>query len=234
MKYENVVSAKFISRPNRFVAKVLLNGEEISVHVKNTGRCQELLVPGTIVFLEDFSYRRGKRKLLYDLIAVKKGNLLINMDSQAPNKVVMEALKNGKINLPEMGKLITIRPEKTYGDSRFDFYIEDENGEKGFIEVKGVTLENNGVTSFPDAPTERGVKHINELIKAMKNGYHSYILFVVQMSEVKMFTPNKEMHKEFADALRNADKKGIHILVYKCDVTPDSIIITDTVLKDLK
>ncbi|MCM1530486.1 MAG: DNA/RNA nuclease SfsA [Alistipes sp.] len=229
MKYEKTVTAKFISRPNRFVAQVLLNGEEASVHVKNTGRCRELLVPGSVVYLENFSYRQGKRKLLYDLVAVRKGDLLINMDSQAPNKVVMEALENGSIKLPGMSDFTVIRPEKVYGDSRFDFYIEDKNGEKGFVEVKGVTLENNGIASFPDAPTERGVKHIKELVSAMENGYHSYVLFVIQMSEIKMFTPNDATHMKFGDALRCAAEKGVHILAYECAVTPDSLEITKAV-----
>lgn len=229
MKYENIVSARFLSRPNRFVAQVLLNGEEVSVHVKNTGRCRELLVPDSVVYLEDFSYRQGKRKLLYDLIAVRKGDLLINMDSQAPNKVAKEALENGSIKLPGMSELTIIRPEKVYGDSRFDFYIEDKNGEKGFIEVKGVTLENDGIASFPDAPTERGVKHLNELVRAMEKGYHSYVLFVIQMSGMKLFTPNDATHKVFGDTLRYAAERGVHILAYECSVSPDSMEITNSV-----
>ena len=229
MKYEKIVSARFLSRPNRFVAQVLLNGKEVPVHVKNTGRCRELLVPDSVVYLEDFSYRQGKRKLLYDLVAVRKGNLLINMDSQAPNKVAGEALENGSIKLLGMSELTIIRPEKIYGDSRFDFYIEDKNGEKGFVEVKGVTLENKGIASFPDAPTERGVKHINELVSAMENGYHSYVLFVIQMSGMKKFTPNDMTHREFGDTLRYAAKKGVHILACECAVTPDSMEITKTV-----
>lgn len=233
MKYEKIVPARFISCPNRFVAIVNHNGNEISVHVKNTGRCRELLVPDSVVYLEDFSYRQGKRKLLYDLIAVRKGDLLINMDSQAPNKVVREALENGSIKLSGMSELTIIRPEKVYGDSRFDFYIEDKNGEKGFVEVKGVTLESDGIASFPDAPTERGVKHLNELVRAMENGYHSYVLFVIQMSGMKMFTPNDATHREFGDALRYAAEKGVHILAYECAVTPDSLEITDLVSIDL-
>lgn len=226
MKYEKIVSARFISRPNRFVAIVNLNGNEISVHVKNTGRCRELLVPDSVVYLEDFSYRQGKRKLLYDLIAVRKGDLLINMDSQAPNKVAREALESGSIKLPGMSELTIIRPEKVYDDSRFDFYIKDKNGEKGFVEVKGVTLENKGIASFPDAPTERGVKHLNELVRAMENGYHSYVLFLIQMSGMKLFTPNDATHMEFGDTLRYAAKKGVHILAYECVVTPESLEIT--------
>ncbi len=226
MKYEKIVSAQFLSRPNRFVAQVLLDGEEISVHVKNTGRCRELLIPDSVVYLEDFSYRQGKRKLLYDLIAVRKGNLLINMDSQAPNKVAGEALENGSIKLPDMSELTIIHPEKVYGDSRFDFYIEDKNSEKGFVEVKGVTLESDGIASFPDAPTDRGVKHIKELVRAMENGYHSYVLFVIQMSGIKLFTPNDATHRKFGDTLRYAAEKGVHILAYECAVTPDSLEIT--------
>lgn len=229
MKYEKIVSARFISRPNRFVAIVHLNDNEISVHVKNTGRCRELLVPDSVVYLEDFSYRQGKRKLLYDLIAVRKGELLINMDSQAPNKVAKEALEKGIIKLPGMSKLTIICPEKVYGDSRFDFYIEDKNGEKGFVEVKGVTLEKDGISSFPDAPTERGVKHIHELVRAKESGYQSYVLFVIQMSEMKLFTPNDVTHREFGDTLRYAAKNGVHILAYECAVTPDSLEVTRTV-----
>lgn len=234
MKYEKIVPARFILRPNRFVAIVNLSGNEIFAHVKNTGRCYELLVPDSVVYLEDFTYRQGKRKLLYDLVAVKKGDLLINMDSQAPNKVVREALENGSIKLPGMSELTVIRPEKIYGDSRFDFYVEDENNEKGFVEVKGVTLENDGIASFPDAPTERGVKHLNELVRAIKNGYHSYVLFVIQMSGMKMFTPNDATHREFGDALRYAAEKGVHILAYECAVTPDSLEITKNVPIELK
>lgn len=233
MKYEKIVSARFLSRPNRFVAQVILNGEEISVHVKNTGRCRELLVPDSVVYLEDLSYRQGKRRLLYDLIAVRKGDLLINMDSQAPNKVAREALENGRIKLPGMSELTLIQPEKVYGDSRFDFYIEDKNGEKGFVEVKGVTLENKCIASFPDAPTERGVKHLTELVMAKENGYHSYVLFVIQMSGMKLFTPNDATHREFGDTLRYAAEKGVHILAYECAVTPDSLEITDPVLIDI-
>ena len=229
MKYKKIVPAKFISRPNRFVAQVLLNGEEVFVHVKNTGRCRELLVHDSVVYLEDFSYRQGKRKLLYDLIAVKKGDLLINMDSQAPNKVAGEALESGIIKLSGMSELTISCPEKVYGDSRFDFYIEDKDGEKGFVEVKGVTLENKGIASFPDAPTERGVKHLNELVRAMENGYHSYVLFVIQMSGIKLFTPNDTTHRKFGDTLRYAAENGVHILTYECAVEPDSLEIARTV-----
>lgn len=223
MKYNNIISAKFVSRPNRFVANVKIDGKETAVHVKNTGRCRELLLPDSTVYLEDFTNNPRNRKLMYDLIAVEKGNLLINMDSQAPNTVVREALKNGIIRLPEMEDLTLIRPETVYCDSRFDFYIEDKNGQRGFIEVKGVTLENDGIASFPDAPTERGVKHINELIKAKNAGYSTYIIFVVQMSGMKYLIPNDTTHKAFGDALRLADSCGVHVLAYECAVEPDSL-----------
>lgn len=225
MKYNKIISARFVSRPNRFVAYVKIDGIETAVHVKNTGRCRELLLPDSVVYLEDFTDNPRNRKLMYDLIAVEKGSLLINMDSQAPNKVVCEALENSIICLPDMGNLTSIRPEKTYGESRFDFYIEDENGQKGFIEVKGVTLENDGIASFPDAPTERGVKHIDELIKAKNEGYNSYILFVVQMSGMKYLIPNDTTHKAFGDALRLANSCGVYVLAYECSVTPDSLEI---------
>lgn len=226
MMYKNIVPAKFLSRPNRFVANVKINGVETAVHVKNTGRCRELLLPDSTVYLEDFSENPRNRKLMYDLIAVEKGDLLINMDSQAPNKVVREALENGVIQLPEMAKLTLIRPETVFGDSRFDFYIEDENGKKGFIEVKGVTLENDGIAAFPDAPTERGVKHINELIAAKNSGYYAYILFVVQMSDMKYLIPNDDTHKAFGDALRYARSSGVNVLAYECEVEPNRLNIT--------
>lgn len=225
MKYAKVIKGKFLSRPNRFVAHVELEGREIEVHVKNTGRCKELLVPGSTVYLEDFSYRQGKRKLLYDLIAVEKGDLLINMDSQAPNKVVNEALSSGVIKLSEMEELIDIKSEKSYGNSRFDFYVQDKSSREGFVEVKGVTLENNGITLFPDAPTERGIKHLNELVKAKNSGYNAYILFVIQMSGINWFTPNDECHYAFGEALRHAVSNGVRAMAYECNVTPDTLNI---------
>lgn len=234
MKYEKIVKAKFISRPNRFVADVMLEGKKTSVHVKNTGRCRELLVPGATVYLEDFSYRQGKRKMLYDIVAVEKGNLLINMDSQAPNKVAKEALIKRAVQLPGMSDLSMIKPETVYGDSRFDFYVEDENGQKGFVEVKGVTLENGGIASFPDAPTERGIKHLQELVKAKTEGFHAYILFVIQMSGMNLFIPNDVTHKAFGDALRSASKNGVNVLAYECKVTSGTLEITNPVSIDLK
>lgn len=229
MKYGKVIAAKFISRPNRFVAQAELDGKQISVHVKNTGRCKELLVPGNVIYLEDFTCRQTKRKLLYDIVAVEKGGLLINMDSQAPNKVVKEALENGTVRLPDMAELCFIKAEKVYGDSRIDFYVRDINGKEGFVEVKGVTLENDGIASFPDAPTERGIKHLHELVKAKEQGFYAYVMFVIQMSGMTLFTPNDERHAAFGEALRYADMNGVKILAYECAVTPDSLEITQPV-----
>ncbi len=227
MHYGKVVKAEFIERPNRFVARVCLDGQETTVHVKNTGRCKELLVPGATVYLED---HEGKdRKLRYSLIAVEKGSLLVNMDSQAPNKVVGEGLAEGKISLNGMGKLAVIKPEKTYDESRFDFYVVDENGKEGFVEVKGVTLESEGIASFPDAPTERGVKHVLELIKAKNEGFYAGIIFVIQMEGMKLFTPNDERHKTFGDALRMANKAGVEVIAHESKVAHDSLSIAGTV-----
>jgi len=240
MKYEKIICGKFISRPNRFIAEVKLNesGETVRVHVKNTGRCRELLQPGNTVYLEDFTHRMGSRKLAYSLIGVEKplpdGSLLmVNMDSQAPNRVAAEALAAEKIILPGMGKLTLIRGEKTWGDSRFDFYVEDESGKKGFVEVKGVTLEEDGLVRFPDAPTERGVKHVKELIRARGEGYMAYILFIVQMEGMRIFMPNDETHREFGDALRDAERAGAAVLAWQCHVTADSLEVSAPLPVDL-
>ena len=224
MKYAKIVRGTFVSRPNRFVAHVTVNGEAATAHVKNTGRCKELLTEGCTVFLEDFEGRMGTRKYRYSLIGVDKSGLLINMDSQAPNMVVKEALSDGTITLPALGKLTLIRPETTYGDSRFDFYLEGEKG-KGFLEVKGCTLENDRVASFPDAPTERGVKHIEELIKAKEEGYFAGILFAVQMENMRYLIPNDVTHPAFGDALRKAHSAGVAVLAYECAVTEDTLTV---------
>lgn len=222
MKYSKIIKGSFLSRPNRFIAKVLIDGNEETVHVKNTGRCRELLIPGVTVYL--YVSDNPGRKTKYDLIAVEKIRegktpLLVNMDSQVPNTVAHEWLRESGL----FSENALIRREVTYGKSRFDFYIED--GErKAFLEVKGVTLENDGVASFPDAPTERGVKHINELTECVKNGYEGYILFVIQMKEILFMTPNDVTHKAFGDALRSAEKSGVKILAVDCVITPDSII----------
>jgi len=227
MNYKKIVEATFIERPNRFIAYCQINETIEKVHVKNTGRCRELLIPNCTVYLEESD--NPSRKTKYSLIAVQKGNRLINMDSQVPNKVVQEALVNKTIILPGLDEEITfIKPEKTYKNSRFDIYLETEN-KKAFIEIKGVTLEEDDVVLFPDAKTERGVKHIKELIEAKKDGYHSYVVFVVQMKDVKYFTPNIKMHKELGDALIEAQNAGVNVLAYDCEVTPNSIEIKDEV-----
>lgn len=222
MKYLNIEEAVFKERPNRFIAYVeTRNGREIC-HVKNTGRCKELLQPDATIYVQRNDNPARKTKL--DLIGVKKNQYLINMDSQAPNMAVKEWLKAGNL----FSETAKIYPEKKYGDSRFDFYIED--GErKAFMEVKGVTLENDRVCAFPDAPTERGVKHIRELIKCMEEGYEAYILFVIQMSPVKYLKPNDVTHKAFGDALREAKKAGVHVLARDCRITIDSMEIMNEV-----
>lgn len=223
MQYKKIVPAKFISRPNRFVAVCNLDGKDISVHVKNTGRCKELLVEGATVYLEDSM--NEQRKMRYSLVAVMKGDMLVNMDSQAPNAVAKEGLLDGRITLAGLDALEIVKAEQTFGKSRFDFYIKDTSGREGYLEVKGVTLEHDGVVSFPDAPTERGVKHIGELIDAKEQGYYAGILFVVQMGGMKVFAPNDNTHRAFGDALRKAWDKGVEILVKECHVTPDTLAI---------
>lgn len=223
MEYKNIVKGTFIERPNRFIAKVDIGGTCETVHVKNTGRCKELLINGNTIYLEKSD--NPDRKTKYDLIAVEKvrlnkENLFINIDSQIPNAVTEEWLKNGNLFSQEA----IIKREVTYKKSRFDFYIEDGK-RKIFLEVKGCTLENNGIATFPDAPTERGVKHINELINCLNDGYEAYILFVIQMKGIKYFTPNDFTHKVFGDTLRNAQNKGVKVLAYDCIVTENSIKI---------
>lgn len=218
MKYENIVEGIFLNRPNRFIATVEIQGREEKVHVKNTGRCRELLIPGTKVFLEE--HDNPNRKTKYSLIGVMKGNVLVNMDSQAPNKVVGEWLSEEGI----YQNLTLLKAEQKYGTSRFDFYMEGD-GKRAFVEVKGVTLEEDHISRFPDAPTERGVKHIEELIQCMKEGYEAYIVFVIQMKGVKSFEPNDKTHREFGDALRKAVKKGVHVLAVDCQVKKDELEI---------
>ncbi|RDY25179.1 DNA/RNA nuclease SfsA [Romboutsia weinsteinii] len=223
MKYNKVIKSKFLERPNRFIAYCEVENNTEKVHVKNTGRCKELLIPGCDVYLEESD--NPNRKTRYSLIAVQKGKRLINMDSQVPNKVVIEALKNKKIILPGLDEDIKyIKPEKTYGKSRFDIYLETENN-KVFVEIKGATLEVDDIVMFPDAKTERGVKHINELVEASKEGYKCYIIFVIQMEDVLYFTPNNKMHKELGEALVEAENKGVHVLAYDTIVRPDSLEI---------
>ena len=215
MKYDNIVAGTFISRPNRFIAHVNIEGKVQVCHVKNTGRCRELLIEGATVYLQKSS--NPNRNTQYDLIAVQKGDLLINMDSAAPNKAAAEYLRK------QFGSDAMIKPEKTYGDSRIDFYVET-SAEKWLIEVKGVTLEEQGRALFPDAPTERGVKHINELIKATAEGYKTCILFIIQMKGITSFSPNDATHPEFGAALRKAAKQGVEIKAIDCTVTHDTMI----------
>ena len=227
MKYGTVVPGRFLARPNRFIAHVELEGGTQVCHVKNTGRCRELLVPGARVYLEDFG-PDTRRKTRYDLIAVEKGDLLINMDSQAPNKAVGEFLRAG--GLWEAPTLV--RPETKWGNSRFDFYLE-QGDRKAFLEVKGVTLEEKGLALFPDAPTLRGVKHLEELAAAAKAGYEAYALFLVQMKGVRTFRPNWALHPQFGQALADAAAAGVTVLSYDCRVTPDSMVLDAPVPLDL-
>ena len=219
MIYNNIVKGKFIERPNRFIAKVEIDGVTETVHVKNTGRCRELLVKGSTVYLEKSN--NSERKTGYDLIAVlKNGNNIINMDSQIPNAVTEEWLRKGNL----FSKDAIVSREVTHNKSRFDFYIEDGD-RKIFLEVKGCTLETDGIARFPDAPTERGVKHINELIDCVSVGFEAYILCVIQMKGIKHFEPNDTTPKAFGDALRQAQNSGVKILAYDCIVTQDTIEI---------
>ena len=223
MRYENIKRARFLARPNRFIAHAELDGQEVICHVKNTGRCRELLIPGeTTVYIQDHG-ADTKRKTRYSLIGVEKGNLMINMDSQAPNKVVKEWIQAGEF-LPG---ITFMKPEKKYGNSRFDFYLE-QGEKKIFLEVKGVTLEEDGVAMFPDAPTKRGVKHIEELIACKEDGYDAYIVFVVQMAGMKVFRPNEKTQPGFGEALRKARSHGVEIIVKNCMVTPDELKIADS------
>ena len=218
MRYNNIVPGRFIARPNRFIAHVEIEGREQIVHVKNTGRCRELLTPGAAVYLE--GNNDPNRRTAWDLVAVGKGARLINMDSQAPNKVFGEWARGGGF-LPDT---TLVRPEVRFGDSRFDFYAQAD-GKRHFIEVKGVTLEQNGVASFPDAPTLRGVKHLEELIRAREQGYECWVCFVIQMTGIKWLEPNDVTHPAFGEALRRADKAGVHVIAMDCAVTPDSLTI---------
>lgn len=223
MQYQRIEKGRFLSRPNRFIAHVELNSQTEIVHVKNTGRCRELLTPGATVYLE--KSRNPARKTQYDLIAVEKGNLLVNMDAQAPNQVFREWAESGGFR-PD---LTLLRPETTWGDSRFDFYWEAADGSRGFVEVKGVTLEDGGHARFPDAPTERGVKHLKELIRCREAGYEAAVCFVIQMAGMRDFAPNDVTHPAFGDVLRLAARSGVQVIARECAVTPDSLTIAASV-----
>ena len=216
MRYQTVVPGRFISRPNRFIAHVEIDGAVQVCHVKNTGRCRELLTPGAAVYLERAA--NPARKTQYDLLAVDKNGLLINMDAQAPNQVFGEWAEAGRF-LPAPTR---IRPEYTWEDSRFDFLLEDGDG-PCFVEVKGVTLEEQGEVRFPDAPTQRGVKHLRGLMRAVEQGCRAAVFFVIQMKGAVCFRPNDATHPAFGQALREAAAAGVSVLAYDCRVTPDSL-----------
>lgn len=223
MEYKRIIQANFIERPNRFIAYVNIKGERTKVHVKNTGRCRELLCDNATVYLEKSD--KPERSTTYDLVAVDKDGKLINMDSGAPNVVVGEWLKAGGL----YRDISLVRPETSFGNSRFDFYVESASGDKAFIEVKGVTLENDNVAAFPDAPSERAVKHVEELIEARSQGYEAYLIFVVQMKNISRVEPNWSTHPVFGEALQKARSAGVHLLAYDCFVEKDSIAIGEAV-----
>jgi sugar fermentation stimulation protein A len=220
MRYDNITRGIFIDRPNRFIAHVEVGGNRETVHVKNTGRCKELLIPGCEVWMN--APGTPGRKTKYDLVAVRKSTgVLFNIDSQAPNKAVKEWLLKQDYDL--------IHPEYTYGDSRIDFYMErtlpDGETKRYLMEVKGCTLEFDGIGYFPDAPTERGVKHIHELIKAKKEGFEAALAYVIQMDGVTEVRPNTDTHPEFGEAIEEAKKAGVEIIFLPCHVEPDSMEI---------
>lgn len=218
MIYENILPAVFVDRPNRFIAHVELNGRLEVCHVKNTGRCRELLIPGCRVYVQH--QPSPTRKTAYDLIAVEKGERLLNMDANAPNRVFNEYVRAGRF----LRGWSVIRPETTHGDSRFDFYLESP-GHRLFAEVKGVTLEDDGVMRFPDAPTERGVKHLEGLARCVQEGYEAWAVFVIQTENVRWMEPNWRTHPAFADALRQAAQAGVHLLALDCHTEPDRLEI---------
>lgn len=225
MTYPDITTGIFLSRPNRFLAHVLIDGVDTLCHVKNTGRCRELLQPGARLLLQH--HDDPKRRTAYSVIGVYKGDVLVNMDSQAPNQAAYEWALAGADGL--FGTIVQVKREKTYGHSRFDLYLEsaDEDGviHRIFMEVKGVTLEQDGVARFPDAPTERGVKHVEELTACLQDGYEAGILFVVQMKGICRWEPNWATHAAFGEALCRAQEAGVRLLVYDCQVTEDSMTL---------
>lgn len=221
MRYANMVPGFFRNRPNRFIAHVEIDGKEQVVHVKNTGRCRELLVPGAMVWCQRSD--NPARKTQYDLITVRKGQRLINMDSQAPNAAAREWLERGGL-----GKIENLRQETVHGDSRFDFSFTLD-GRTCFLEVKGVTLEDNGVCAFPDAPTERGAKHLRGLAEATRQGYGAYVLFVIQMADVKYIHPNDRTDPDFGAALREAAAQGVKVLAVTCQISENEMMISGSV-----
>jgi sugar fermentation stimulation protein A len=222
MKYNNIVEGVFLKRMNRFIAQVLIDGVETLAHVKNTGRCKELFIKGAKVYLEKSD--NPNRKTLYSLISIYKNDLLINIDSQIPNAVVYEGILAGKVKSLE--HINALKREVIYGNSRFDLYYETPSN-KGFIEVKGVTLETNGIACFPDAPTERGRKHIHELIDGLNQGYTNFLFFLIQMDGIHSFEPNWETDPQFAQGLKTARESGVEVLVYNSIVDKDSIYMNE-------
>ena len=221
MEYQRMVSGIFLDRPNRFVADIEINGVPVVCHVKNTGRCRELLPVGASVWCQESD--NPNRKTKYDLIAVQKGQRIINMDSQAPNAAAKEWLLAGGL-----GEITHLRPEVFHGESRFDFAFQ-KDGRQCFLEVKGVTLENNGICAFPDAPTERGARHLRHLTQAAGEGYGTYVLFVIQMEDIEYLHPNDDTDPAFGNALRDAHAAGVEILAMDCTVTEDTMVIGKTV-----
>ena len=217
MNYKNIVPGVFLARPNRFIAHIEINGQTEICHVKNTGRCRELLPVGAKVWCEKSS--KPDRKTQYDLISVEKGSRIINMDSQAPNAAVKEWLEKGGL-----GEIENLKPESRQGESRFDFSFT-KDGQLCFLEVKGVTLENDGICAFPDAPTTRGAKHLRELTQLSKEGFGAYVLFVIQMADVAYLHPNDQTDPDFGAALREAAKAGVQVLAMDCQVTPDTMVL---------
>ena len=225
MKYENMKEALFLERPNRFIAYAKLDNEIVTCHVKNTGRCHELLLSGkTVVYLEDHG-ENTTRKTRYSLVKARKGSRLINLDSQAPNQIVFDWMQAGGL----FTDLTFLKREHKYGNSRFDIYYERGNGIKGFVEVKGVTQEIDDTATFPDAPTERGVKHVHELMEAKCAGFEANIVFVIQMSPIDYFTPNDRIQPEFGEALREANRQGVNLYAIDCHVTETEIWAKDFV-----
>jgi len=220
LKYNDVIEGIFLNRPNRFIAEVLIDNNVERVHVKNTGRCKEILVYGTKVYLEKSN--NANRKTKFSIISAFKENTLINIDSQAPNKVVYEAIKSGKID--EFKDITYIRREVVFDKSRFDLYYE-RGKKKGFIEIKGVTLEKDKLALFPDAPTERGAQHVEEMIKAKKEGLEGFIFFLIQMENISIFTPNYLMDKKFGENVKRAKSCGVNIIGYNSIVTKNEIKI---------
>lgn len=224
MIYKNIVEGIFINRPNRFIANVLINGKSEIAHVKNTGRCREILIEGTKIFLEKSS--NPNRKTKYSVISALKGNMLINIDSQVPNDVVYQSINDGKVH--NFNDITLLKKEVTYNNSRFDLYFET-NEKKGFIEIKGVTLELDGLSMFPDAPTDRGRKHVEEMIRAVEEGYSGFMFFLIQIDGIHRFTPNRNMDKKFSDSLLKAKKSGVEIIAYNSKVTQDEITLGEQI-----